>query len=595
MYARRLLGAAVALLLGAAPARAQHAGDMLIGSTVPGGGALAIRYDFANAVIATPSFSFGGTTIYSATDPGFDALRQDDPGEPLHVLGSGTQVTVELTAAAPGASLRVRGTTLDAPGESAVLGTFTTADPEALHHHPVWSLALPTGTTGEAAVSFRLTTSSSAYTASETYTATVRAVIPTPTPTATPTASPTPPPAATATPTGATSTPTATMTTTPPPAATATATASPTTPPTPDAPPDLVPYAVYKAAPSKLPGLADKNRLPKGWNLTLDDAMLDAATGDPESYTVGKAGGLALPAVAGGTPPGPGGDTAGASAGESRGTRPVDAGAGESRGTAPAGAVPHYVHYAIVEAAQGIGPALPNGKLPKTVRAPKRLWHVENELGDLVLETGRARALWVPAGAAGAPATPDDPGDRTHLVCYQAKAAPVPSAQAPDERGNGKARFRRDLQHHLADHFEDCARLKDGTGAPFPGTPVEGACLYDLRRPRELCNPVDTRAVEPPRATTAELDESTATIRDLSLLCYQAALATRVRSAAAATLGGGEVGDKLGQRPHVPRRLRDGTQINVHPGNRFPRPLAVDTAKAELVCLPARVLAVSER
>lgn len=73
------------------------------------------------------------------------------------------------------------------------------------------------------------------------------------------------------------------------------------------------------------------------------------------------------------------------------------------------------------------------------------------------------------------------------------------TAQTPDN-GDGVGKFRKDLQVFLEDpFFDDCALLADGVTTSFDGTSVEGACLFDLKKPVELCNPVDKTAVVPPR------------------------------------------------------------------------------------------------
>jgi hypothetical protein len=177
------------------PAQAQHAGDMLIASAANGGGALVISYSFSNKVVVSESFSGGGTTLYSATDPGFDLVATDDPGASLYVLDSGVTVRVELTAIASGASMKIGAVTLDAAGESALLGSAPN-----IHVHPEWRLTLPTGVFGDYPISFRLTTTAPGYSQSVIYTATVTNLAPAPTATptttattlASPTASPTP-------------------------------------------------------------------------------------------------------------------------------------------------------------------------------------------------------------------------------------------------------------------------------------------------------------------------------------------------------------------------------------------------------------------
>jgi hypothetical protein len=143
------------------------------------------------------------------------------------------------------------------------------------------------------------------------------------------------------------------------------------------------------------------------------------------------------------------------------------------------------VRYQIKRGRQGVGDDEPpgSGNFPKAVKAPKRLWHVENQFGDIVVRTKKVRALWVPAGKAEAPGLADDPGDATHYVCYQAKASKIPSVQEPDVSGSGRGKFRKDIEHYFLDQFGDCAVFKDGVTVPFPGTPVEGACLYVMKKP----------------------------------------------------------------------------------------------------------------
>lgn len=215
---RRLFFAFALLLAGTTPAAAQHGGDMLIGSTANNGGALAIQYDFGPKIQLAPSVTIGGTTVYTATDPGFDAILADGGG--FFVLNTNTQISVQLLSFDAGASVKVRTTVLDTVNESAVLGTYTNADQEALHHHPTWTLTLPNGVSGDYDLAFRLTTNSGSYTASQTYAVVLTNATPAPTATTTTTAVASSTPttsvtAATATPSAPAATPSATPT--PPP------------------------------------------------------------------------------------------------------------------------------------------------------------------------------------------------------------------------------------------------------------------------------------------------------------------------------------------------------------------------------------------
>lgn len=187
---KRIFFALALLVADTTPAAAQHGGDMLVGSTVNDGGALAIQFDFGPKIHLAPSVTIGGTTVYTATDPGFDAILADGGG--FFVLNNNTQISVQLLSFDAGASVKVRTTVLDTVNESAVLGTYTNADQEALHHHPTWTLTLPNGVYGDYDLAFRLTTTSASYTASQTYAvvltnATPSAPVATPTPTPTPT------------------------------------------------------------------------------------------------------------------------------------------------------------------------------------------------------------------------------------------------------------------------------------------------------------------------------------------------------------------------------------------------------------------------
>jgi hypothetical protein len=167
-------------------------------------------------------------TLYSSIFPSFTWVLEPRPAEGLYPLSEA--VTVQVTIASPidaGASMRISGRTLDAPGEGATIGTFDPA-PES-HVHPEWRLILPNGVTGEYSISFTFSTAAPGYGSSPAYTLVLTNVEQqtTPTPTPTPTAT-----------TGLEATPTAsstiasTPTSTPTPASTATPTATADEPPT---------------------------------------------------------------------------------------------------------------------------------------------------------------------------------------------------------------------------------------------------------------------------------------------------------------------------------------------------------------------------
>jgi hypothetical protein len=175
---RALAAAALALvaLAAAAPARAQHAhgGDIQVASTADGSGALALEYDFEKPIpVAFDSETIPGTSLHTATSPGFAGLEEDAPDEGLFALDPGTQVRVEITAVEAGrTAILLNSVLLDQAGESVVLGTAGAAPPNDLHHHGTMQLILmlPPGTYGSGRISLRVTTTSPSYAASQSYT-----------------------------------------------------------------------------------------------------------------------------------------------------------------------------------------------------------------------------------------------------------------------------------------------------------------------------------------------------------------------------------------------------------------------------------------
>lgn len=178
---------AVAVLLlvvtGASPTAACVGSEcMQIWSTEPGGGALAVEWDFEQTI---PVYQFlcTSTCLYSASDPGFIAPALGANG--YSPLADGTTVRIEIESIDAGLVLQVQGTRLTAPGEAATIGTM----PE-VHAHPTWRVSAEGGVFGEYRVTYRLTTDSPLYGDSESYTAVVVNVPPeqgSPTPTPTPT------------------------------------------------------------------------------------------------------------------------------------------------------------------------------------------------------------------------------------------------------------------------------------------------------------------------------------------------------------------------------------------------------------------------
>ena len=198
MRVRRAALAGVFLLAGSVRCAGAHGTDNIVmGSTAVGGGNLVAAYDYATHVLVTPSTTIAGFTIHTSSNPGLTPLLADDPAQSLFVLNDGT--TLSFTLAAPldaGVSVKIGSTVLDAVGETALVGTFDAANPDAFHVHPTWTLTVPAGTATVRQVSFTLT--APGYGASPVYTALLSNIAPTPTttaggsPAATPTATPIP-------------------------------------------------------------------------------------------------------------------------------------------------------------------------------------------------------------------------------------------------------------------------------------------------------------------------------------------------------------------------------------------------------------------
>lgn len=296
------------------------------------------------------------------------------------------------------------------------------------------------------------------------------------------------------------------------------------------------------------------------WIVTLDDIQMTGID-DPENFRAGKSKELWNAAAKDG-----------------------DAG--------PVNPALHYVRYDAKLGPESAGP-LVMGEPVKPAKHVERIWQLTNAYGSINVLSKKAKALLVPA-AADDDMSPPAPADATHYACYQIKATADVTAQTPDG-GTGAGKFRKDLQVFLEDpFFNDCALLADGMTVSFDGTVVEGACLFDLKKPVELCNPVDKSAVTPPRSTAATIDGSTAG-SSKSLLCYKVGLAAKYKSATAAAMVGGTVGAAIDpkQTKHVKRGLASSDAVLTTAGNQFPWPVMVNTTKQSVACIPTDVVGVT--
>lgn len=129
---------------------------MEVGSTESGGGMLVVNAVPTAFVVASACLGgtgdecTGGIVAYTGDSPGFNDVRTEDAG-PIK-LPDGVEVSIEITAVDPDASVLISGTLLDTVGETTVVNT----SPE-LHNHPTWQIVAPGGTVPEdKTISFRL-------------------------------------------------------------------------------------------------------------------------------------------------------------------------------------------------------------------------------------------------------------------------------------------------------------------------------------------------------------------------------------------------------------------------------------------------------
>jgi len=184
MKIRILAHALFALLLPALCRAGQKDIDIFVYSTAAGGGSLAgIGEGLEGKHRVTESFCAGGLCLYSTVDPGFRTANAPSSG--LFPLSAGTEVRLEVVAIAPGMSIQRDASTVDAPGESLLLGS--TPD---LHTHPQYQVTLTEGEVGDFPLRFRLTATGYGTSPEYDLVFTNGTVGPTPTPTPTPTATP---------------------------------------------------------------------------------------------------------------------------------------------------------------------------------------------------------------------------------------------------------------------------------------------------------------------------------------------------------------------------------------------------------------------
>ncbi len=114
----------------------EHEGDIVVGSTLDAGGNLAVEGPFELEdgeehihVLINPNLILGG---FSASEPGFDHLHNDEPAESFYALEAGASISARILQISPGLVLRD-------PNTSSIIGdevgdVFLIGD-EELHTH----------------------------------------------------------------------------------------------------------------------------------------------------------------------------------------------------------------------------------------------------------------------------------------------------------------------------------------------------------------------------------------------------------------------------------------------------------------------------
>ena len=144
------------------PLGANHHRDLLVAASGGEKPTLALLQGVELVADASLASSFGGVDLFVATQPGFGTLVRAEPSSDLRPLEPGTEVALEIVDADSGASAMVVGKRLVAVGDRAPLGVAP-----SLHVHPSWQLAVPSGETLDASITFRLVSTTGQYHASE--------------------------------------------------------------------------------------------------------------------------------------------------------------------------------------------------------------------------------------------------------------------------------------------------------------------------------------------------------------------------------------------------------------------------------------------
>lgn len=136
-------------------------GHIEIGSSSPGGGSILMELP-STTVHVTEGGTVGSLTLWSSSDPALATLEEDHPDDGLYALPEGAPVSLEVVALDGGVRFSYGDAILEEPGDSVELGLAP------FHDHGLWEVVVPEGVhEGEFDLSFRLTTTTPPYAASE--------------------------------------------------------------------------------------------------------------------------------------------------------------------------------------------------------------------------------------------------------------------------------------------------------------------------------------------------------------------------------------------------------------------------------------------